>query len=364
MALGGGGFTAQNKVLPGAYINFVSANIANATIAERGLAGIAVTFGSGATGTNPFYVMDAAEFYRSGAALFGLAATSDDYIAIAEILAHASRCVIFNLGSVDSEDAATQHAGAMSVFQTQGVNAVAVTDNTNGVPAAYIAWAKSCRDDYGIKLQVVIYHGSAIAANATSVPQSYDSIAVIDCEYEELVPWVAGYTAGLYAGRSALHKVYDGQIDLEGTTPIYIEHTQASLAAIETAGIFTVHRVGADFRVLADINSMITDTATQDADVFKQNSVIRTIDTIAASVAAEFADNYLGAVPNDDAGRASFKQSVLDILEDLSDIRAIEVVDPEEVAVSEGSSPENVVVDCVITVTGVMAKVYMTCNIA
>ena len=38
MALGGGTFTAQNKVLPGAYINFVSAASANTNLSDRGVA--------------------------------------------------------------------------------------------------------------------------------------------------------------------------------------------------------------------------------------------------------------------------------------------------------------------------------------
>lgn len=38
MALGGGTFTAQNKELPGAYINFVSAASASAALSDRGIA--------------------------------------------------------------------------------------------------------------------------------------------------------------------------------------------------------------------------------------------------------------------------------------------------------------------------------------
>lgn len=38
MALGGGTFTSQNKVLPGAYINFISSASANAELSERGIA--------------------------------------------------------------------------------------------------------------------------------------------------------------------------------------------------------------------------------------------------------------------------------------------------------------------------------------
>ncbi|HCA71377.1 MAG TPA: phage tail protein, partial [Ruminococcaceae bacterium] len=37
MALGGGTFTAQDKVLPGAYINFVSAAQASTMLSDRGI---------------------------------------------------------------------------------------------------------------------------------------------------------------------------------------------------------------------------------------------------------------------------------------------------------------------------------------
>ena len=38
MALGGGTFLVQNKVLPGAYMNFVSVAHASATLSYRGTA--------------------------------------------------------------------------------------------------------------------------------------------------------------------------------------------------------------------------------------------------------------------------------------------------------------------------------------
>ena len=42
MALGGGTFITQNKVIPGAYINFVSAARANATLSDRGYGALAI----------------------------------------------------------------------------------------------------------------------------------------------------------------------------------------------------------------------------------------------------------------------------------------------------------------------------------
>lgn len=40
MALGGGTFLTQNKILPGAYINFISVAQASATLSDRGIATI------------------------------------------------------------------------------------------------------------------------------------------------------------------------------------------------------------------------------------------------------------------------------------------------------------------------------------
>jgi len=37
MPLGGGNFVIQNKVLPGSYINFVSASAASSALSDRGI---------------------------------------------------------------------------------------------------------------------------------------------------------------------------------------------------------------------------------------------------------------------------------------------------------------------------------------
>lgn len=51
MALGGGTWTAQNKVLPGAYINFLSAARASAALSDRGIATVPLSgLGAGGTG--------------------------------------------------------------------------------------------------------------------------------------------------------------------------------------------------------------------------------------------------------------------------------------------------------------------------
>ena len=51
MALGGGSFITQNKELPGAYINFVSAASASAQLSDRGIVTMPLELDWGEEGT-------------------------------------------------------------------------------------------------------------------------------------------------------------------------------------------------------------------------------------------------------------------------------------------------------------------------
>lgn len=75
MALGGGTFTVQNKVLPGAYINFVSLAAATATLSDRGYAAIGVVTDWGESG-NVFEVTNG-DFQKNSLKIFGYSYDSD-----------------------------------------------------------------------------------------------------------------------------------------------------------------------------------------------------------------------------------------------------------------------------------------------
>ena len=49
MALGGGTFLTQNKVLPGAYINFISVATASTNMSDRGYAAMGLELDWGTT---------------------------------------------------------------------------------------------------------------------------------------------------------------------------------------------------------------------------------------------------------------------------------------------------------------------------
>ncbi len=76
MALGGGVFLTQNKVLPGSYINFISASRASATLSERGVAAIPLMLDWG-NDTDVFKV-DAWEFKNESVKFFGYDYANDN----------------------------------------------------------------------------------------------------------------------------------------------------------------------------------------------------------------------------------------------------------------------------------------------
>lgn len=69
MALGGGTFTSQNKVLPGAYINFISAKRASSALSERGTAALALELDWGIEGQ--VFTVKVEDFERHSLKLFG-----------------------------------------------------------------------------------------------------------------------------------------------------------------------------------------------------------------------------------------------------------------------------------------------------
>lgn len=69
MALGGGNFLVQNKVLPGSYINFISASRASATLSDRGYAALALELDWGADGE--VFRVDSGDFQKESAKYFG-----------------------------------------------------------------------------------------------------------------------------------------------------------------------------------------------------------------------------------------------------------------------------------------------------
>lgn len=97
MALGGGTFTSQNKVLPGAYINFISAASANAELSERGTATMPLELDWGID--NEVFEVASEDFKENSLKIFGYSCDSDKLKGLSDLFLGAKTLYAYRLNS-------------------------------------------------------------------------------------------------------------------------------------------------------------------------------------------------------------------------------------------------------------------------
>lgn len=427
MALGGGTFVTQNKVLPGSYINFVSLARASATLSDRGVAAMPLELDWGVE--NAIFEVTKADFQKNSLKIFGYAYTDDKLKGLRDLFMNIRTLYAYRLTSggtkasntfatakfggirgndlkiviqanvdvpekfdvktvlgtsiVDVQTVATSaelvandfvtwketalavtastpltggtngivdgtsHQNFLDKIEAYSYNALGVVTTDDTIKGLYANFDKRLREEVGQKFQTVLY----------KKPFDYEGVVNVKNKVTEdeaaLVYWVTGISAGCDVNKSNLNKKYDGEYTVEA------DYTQAELEAAIKAGEFTLHKVGSDIRVLADINSLVTVSDTK-GEIFKDNQTVRVMDQIANDIAVLFNTKYLGTVPNDAAGRISLWSDIVKHHEQLQEIRAIEDFSDADVVVEQGETKKSVVVNDVVTVVNAMAQLYMT----
>ena len=111
--LGGGTFTAQNKILPGAYINIVSAARANATLSDRGVVTMPLKLDWGVA--DEVMEITNADFQKNSSKLFGYDYTHPKLKGLRDLFLNAQKLYAYRLngeGDKASNDIATaKYAG-------------------------------------------------------------------------------------------------------------------------------------------------------------------------------------------------------------------------------------------------------------
>lgn len=101
MALGGGTFLAQNKILPGAYMNFVSVAQASTTLSERGIATLPLDMDWGPEGV--IFTVELDDFLGNSQKIFGHGYKDDALKPMREIFKHAKTVHFFRLNSTGAK---------------------------------------------------------------------------------------------------------------------------------------------------------------------------------------------------------------------------------------------------------------------
>ena len=421
--LGGGTFTSQNKKIPGAYINFVSAARADSALSERGIVAIGVNLNWGKD-TSVFLVTKE-DFIKKTVQIFGYDYSSDELKQLRELFRHATKAYLYRLNAgvkasndfatakysgtrgndlkiVISENADDSSKWDVSTYlgtalvdeQTKVVDATALKENdfvifktdatlaatagtvlaggTNGTvtgtqhqaflsgvesssfntlasdttdaptKALYAAFTKRMREEQGVKFQTVLFGSASDYEGVINVKNS-----------AELIYWVAGAEAGCEVNKSLTNMIYDGEYEI--TT----SYTQSQLEDAIAAGELAFHKVGDGYRVLVDINSLVT-TSSEKGVEFKNNQTIRVLDQIGNDTAALFNEKYNGKIPNDASGRISLWNDLVSYYKELEGLRAIENFDAADIEVLKGTGKTDVVANSYVTPTNCMDKLYMT----
>lgn len=97
MALGGGTFFTQNKVLPGAYINFISASKASATLSDRGYAAMALELDWGVE--NTIFEVTNGDLQKNSMKLFGYDYTAPQLKGLRDLFLNLKTLYIYRLTS-------------------------------------------------------------------------------------------------------------------------------------------------------------------------------------------------------------------------------------------------------------------------
>lgn len=109
MALGGGTFTSQNKELPGAYINFVSAASASAALSDRGIATMPLELDWGVEGE--VFEVTNEDFQKNSLKLFGYAFDSPKMLGLNDLFMGAKTLYVYRLNG-GGDKAANTYATA------------------------------------------------------------------------------------------------------------------------------------------------------------------------------------------------------------------------------------------------------------
>ena len=429
--LGGGTFTSQNKILPGAYINFVSTKSASATISDRGIVTMPLELDWGVEGE--IFEVSASDFAKNALSIFGyyyehekMKGLRDLFKNITTLYAYrlngngskasnvfatakycgirgndlkiviqknvnnethfdvmtyldttlvdmqtvstaselkANDFVTFNADATLEVTASTplsggangtvdgaSHQAYLDKAEAYSYNTMGIVTTDDTIKSMYVNYCKRMRDEVGAKFQVVLYNKAADYEGVINVKNKVTDSGMNEAS---LVYWVTGAEAGCAIHKSVLNRVYDGEFTVD------TNYTQTQLENAIKAGEFTLHKVGADVRVLEDINSLVTVTETK-GDIFKDNQTIRVIDQIANDIAVLFNTNYLGITPNDEAGRTSLRIDIIKHHQTLANTRAIEGFNNEDITVEQGDDRKSIVINDAVTPIGTMTKLYTT----
>ena len=346
-----GTWDSQNKILPGAYINFLTNAPLSITIGDRGIVVILQEVSKGTKG----------DMYRITATNqreWPEDTPDSDKLLVNEALKGANTVIVYNLGTDHISDDIDD---ALEALMTVDFNVLVYPYDGAEVAAnkaTIKTWVEAMRDDEGVKIQAVLANYDADSEAIINVTQGVKLADGTELTAAQTTAWVAGITAGANINLSNTGRKYIGAID------VVPRMTKTEMEEAIENGEF-IFKVDSAQNVTAvyDINSLTT-IAPEKGKQFTKNRLIRTIDGINNDIKTIFESNYVGKVDNNPDGRSLLRATLIEYFNELQRLNAIQNFQPEDVTVSPGVDSDAVVIDCYIQPVDSVEKIYITVSLS
>lgn len=424
MALGGGSFLTQNKVIPGSYINFVSAAKASATISDRGVVAVPMVLSWGKAG---FCEVGSGEFLSDCFDIFGYDYLSEEMMPLREIFKNAKTAFVYRIGGgkkAENTFATAKYEGSrgnafsvkiekdgdiynVSVLaEGKAVDSQSVSNIGELKDDDYVVWKKSAalsettgeyltggtdKEVSPADYQAFLDASEAISFNTLICPVTDSGIKALFVAHTKNMRDNCGVKF-----QTVIHNCeanYEGVInvanDAEGDNAAALTYwTGGAEAGCEINRSVTNKIYDGELTVKAEYKqselekgikagklmfhavgdkirvlsdvNSLTEFGEDKNRDFASNQVIRVLDQTGNDIALLFNTKYLGKVQNNNGGRISFWNDIVTYNRKLEALSAIEDFDSKDVTVIAGEDKTSVVVTNRITPAAAMEKLYMT----
>ncbi len=347
-----GTWETQNKILPGAYLNFRTNAPLSITPRDRGIVVLLQEMSVGALGEMYTVTATDSSKYPDGT-------TAGDRLLVNEILKNAKTVIIYNLGQSAHESNAIE--AAQAALKTVKFNVLCypyTAEEHYNEQGSMMTWVKTMRSDEGVNIQYVTSNFGEDEESCINVMSGVKMDDGTILKAEQVVAWVAGATAGAGVNESITGKKYVGAVD------VVPRMTKSEQVEAITAGKFIFKVDSAqNVTVVYDINSLTTVTVDK-GKAFQKNRAIRVIDGINNDITEIFESNFVGKINNNADGRSLLRASLIEYFNALQGMSAIQNFVPEDVSVLPGTDSDAVIIDCYIQPVDSVEKIYITVNLA
>lgn len=201
MALGGGTFITQNKVLPGSYINFISAAKASANLSDRGYVAMPLELSWSVDGE--VFTVTQEDFLKNSLKIFGYAYTHDKLKGLRDLFKYAQVAYLYKLnGGVKASNtyAIAKYKGIrgndLKIIITANIDNPAKFDvstllDNSVVDTQTVSGAAGLVDNDYVDF---ITTATLVATSGTALTGGTDGAAVTGTEYQTFLDKIESYS--------------------------------------------------------------------------------------------------------------------------------------------------------------------------